>query len=127
MRRDAVIDALDGPVVHSDPFYSSPKVNGRKSSLERNIVQLGCALIGMVLAPCVFVVVAGWLESHGLLDTFRVGVSLATPEAPERLPGVTAITLAQCAPKMRALISRLHAVETLGPEAPSPIQIRAAP
>ncbi len=89
----------------------------RETPLERKLAQLGNALIGVVLALCAVIVLAGWLRGNGFLYMLEVGISLAIAAVPEGLPAVTTMTLAigmQRMARMRALIRRLPAVETLG-------------
>jgi Ca2+-transporting ATPase len=85
--------------------------------LERKLAQLGHALIGMVLGLCAVIVLAGWLRGNDLLHMLEVGISLAIASVPEGLPAVATMTLAlgmQRMARMRALVRRLPAVETLG-------------
>ena len=74
-------------------------------------------LIGVVLVLCAVIVLAGWLRGHGFLYMLEVGISLAIAAVPEGLPAVATMTLAlgmQRMARMRALVRRLPAVETLG-------------
>ena len=90
----------------------------RDTPLERKLTQLGHALVALVLALCAVVVLLGWLR--GATDfghMLEVGISLAIAAVPEGLPAVTTMTLALGVLRMgrlRALIRRLPAVETLG-------------
>jgi P-type Ca2+ transporter type 2C len=90
----------------------------RATPLERKLVRLGRLLIVIVLAMCTVIVAAGWLR--GVTDFWHMletGLSLAIAAVPEGLPAVTTMTLAlgmQRMARMRALIRRLPAVETLG-------------
>jgi Ca2+-transporting ATPase len=89
----------------------------RETPLERKLAQLGNALIGVVLALCAIIVLAGWMRGNEFLSMLEVGISLAIAAVPEGLPAVTTMTLAlgmQRMAGMRALIRRLPAVETLG-------------
>jgi P-type Ca2+ transporter type 2C len=89
----------------------------RSTPLERKLAQLGNTLIGVVLALCAVIVMAGWLRGIGFLYMLEVGISLAIAAVPEGLPAVTTMTLAigmQRMARLRALIRRLPAVETLG-------------
>jgi Ca2+-transporting ATPase len=89
----------------------------RTTPLERKLAQLGNTLIGVVLALCGVIVMAGWLRGIGFLYMLEVGISLAIAAVPEGLPAVTTMTLAigmQRMARLRALIRRLPAVETLG-------------
>jgi Ca2+-transporting ATPase len=93
------------------------EAGSRETPLERKLRQLGNALIGVVLALCAIIVGAGWLRGNGFLSMLEVGISLAIAAVPEGLPAVTTMTLAlgmQRMARMRALVRRLPAVETLG-------------
>lgn len=85
--------------------------------LEKRLDQLGRALIGIVLALCAIIVFLGWLRGNPFLHMIEVGISLAIAAVPEGLPAVATMTLAigmQRMARMRALIRRLPAVESLG-------------
>ena len=90
----------------------------RATPLEQKLARLGQMLIVVVLALCAMIVVAGWLR--GVSDFWHmleIGLSLAIAAVPEGLPAVTTMTLAlgmQRMARMRALVRRLPAVETLG-------------
>ena len=90
----------------------------RDTPLEQKLARLGRLLIVIVLALCAVIVLAGWLR--GVTDFWHmleIGLSLAIAAVPEGLPAVTTMTLAlgmQRMARMRALIRRLPAVETLG-------------
>ena len=90
----------------------------RATPLEQKLAQLSRLLIVIVLALCAVIVVAGWLR--GVTDFWHmleIGVSLAIAAVPEGLPAVATMTLAlgmQRMARMRALVRRLPAVETLG-------------
>lgn len=90
----------------------------RATPLEQKLAQLGRLLIVVVLALCTVIVLAGWLR--GVTDFWHmleIGLSLAIAAVPEGLPAVATMTLAlgmQRMARMRALVRRLPAVETLG-------------
>lgn len=90
----------------------------RSTPLEQKLSRLGRVLIAIVLGMCTVIVLAGWLR--GVTDFWHMletGLSLAIAAVPEGLPAVTTMTLAvgmQRMARMRALIRRLPAVETLG-------------
>jgi Ca2+-transporting ATPase len=89
----------------------------RESPLERKLAQLGQALVVVVLALCAVIVVVGLLRGHPFLLMLEIGISLAIAAVPEGLPAVATMTLAmgmQRMARMRALVRRLPAVETLG-------------
>ena len=71
----------------------------------------------VVLALCAVIVVVGFLRGHPFLPMLEIGISLAIAAVPEGLPAVATMTLAmgmQRMARMRALVRRLPAVETLG-------------
>jgi Ca2+-transporting ATPase len=93
------------------------EAGGRETPLEQKLDRLGRTLVGIVLALCVVIVLAGWLRGNELLHMLEVGISLAIAAVPEGLPAVATMTLAvgmQRMARMRALVRRLPAVETLG-------------
>jgi Ca2+-transporting ATPase len=88
-----------------------------ETPLEHKLAQLGRALIGIVLLLTAVIVTAGYLRGTNFLYMLEVGISLAIAAVPEGLPAVATMTLAigvQRMSKMRALVRRLPAVETLG-------------
>ncbi len=90
----------------------------RASPLEEKLARLGRLLIVVTLVLCTVIVLAGWLR--GVTDVWHmleIGLSLAIAAVPEGLPAVATMTLAlgmQRMARMRALVRRLPAVETLG-------------
>jgi len=90
----------------------------RATPLERKLARLGRLLIVIVLALCAVIVGAGWLRgTTDFWHMLEIGLSLAIAAVPEGLPAVTTMTLAlgmQRMARMRALVRRLPAVETLG-------------
>jgi Ca2+-transporting ATPase len=74
-------------------------------------IAIGCLII------CAIVAGAGILHGENAVDMLITGVSLAVAAVPEGLPAIVTIALALAVKRMvrrRALIRRLHAVETLG-------------
>ena len=90
----------------------------RTSPLEQQLAQLGRLIIIVVLILCVVIVLAGWVRgTSDFWHMMEIGISLAIAAVPEGLPAATTMTLAlgmQRMAKMRALVRRLPAVETLG-------------
>ena len=90
----------------------------RSTPLEQKLARLGRLLVAMVSVLCAVIVVAGWLRGvSGFWHMLEIGLSLAIAAVPEGLPAVTTMTLAlgmQRMARMRALVRRLPAVETLG-------------
>ena len=90
----------------------------RATPLEQKLARLGRLLIVVVLVLCAVIVLAGWLRgATDFWHMLEIGLSLAIAAVPEGLPAVTTMTLAlgmQRMARMRALVRRLPAVETLG-------------
>jgi len=93
------------------------EASSQATPLEQKLAQLGRLLIVIVLGLCAVIVLAGWLRGNSFLYMLEVGISLAIAAVPEGLPAVVTMTLAlgmQRMARMRALVRRLPAVETLG-------------
>ncbi len=93
------------------------EAGSRETPLEKKLDRLGRALVMIVLGLCAVIVLIGWLRGNALLHMIEVGISLAIAAVPEGLPAVATMTLAvgmQRMARMRALVRRLPAVETLG-------------
>jgi len=94
------------------------EATSRDTPLEQKLARLGRLLIVVVLVLCAVIAVAGWLR--GVTDFWHmleIGLSLAIAAVPEGLPAVATMTLAlgmQRMARMRVLVRRLPAVETLG-------------
>ncbi len=90
----------------------------RSTPLENKLTKLGHTLVAIVLTLCSIIVVAGLLRgTSDFLHMLKIGLSLAIAAVPEGLPAVTTMSLAlgmQRMARMRALVRRLSAVETLG-------------
>ncbi|MBI3455303.1 MAG: cation-transporting P-type ATPase [Candidatus Rokubacteria bacterium] len=89
----------------------------RVTPLERQVEGLGRRLIGLALAICGVVGVAGILHGEPLGLMLETAISLAVAAIPEGLPAVTAVALAAGLWRLAragALVRRLPAVETLG-------------
>lgn len=85
--------------------------------LQRRLQRLGQFLVHTCLAVCALVVIIGVSRGEPLYHMFLAGVSLAVAAIPEGLPAVVTISLAfgvQRMVRQKAIIRRLHAVETLG-------------
>ena len=85
--------------------------------LQERLSKLG-AVIGITcLLVCALVAVIGILRGFSPLDMLLTGVSLAVAAVPEGLPAIVTVSLALAVGRMvrrKALIRKLHAVETLG-------------
>lgn len=90
---------------------------GEVTPLQRRLTALGRSLALAALCVVAFVFVAGVLRGMALMELLLTAVSLAVAAVPEGLPAVVTIALAvgvQRMAKRRALVRKLHAVETLG-------------
>lgn len=94
------------------------EATSRGTPLEQKLQKLGRLLIVIVLVLCAIIVAAGMIRrTTGFWPMLEIGLSLAIAAVPEGLPAVTTMTLAlgmQRMARMRALVRRLPAVETLG-------------
>lgn len=88
-----------------------------ETPLQRRLAELGRYLVIGCLAACLLVVVIGLWNGEALYTMVLAGVSLAVAAIPEGLPAVVTIVLAlgvHRLVKVKAVIRRLPAVETLG-------------
>lgn len=87
------------------------------TSLQRDLGQVGRALLVICGLAIVFVFLAGLLRGINTSEMFLTAVSLAVAAIPEGLPAIVTITLAigvQRMLKRNVLLRRLASVETLG-------------
>ncbi|MBX9584512.1 MAG: cation-translocating P-type ATPase [Gemmataceae bacterium] len=85
--------------------------------LQKRLARLGKHLVLLCLILVAAIAALQLARGDGLLETFRLAVSLAVAAVPEGLPAVVTITLALGLQRMvrrHALIRRLASVETLG-------------
>ncbi|MBL8961043.1 MAG: HAD-IC family P-type ATPase, partial [Gemmatimonadetes bacterium] len=85
--------------------------------LQQRLKRFAAQLAGIVLMICGVVFGIGLLRGEPPVLMFLTAVSLAVAAMPEALPAVVTVALALGARRMarhRALVRRLHAVETLG-------------
>ncbi len=88
-----------------------------QTPMERQLDEIGTRLVYISGVVCLAVFFIGLLRGRGLLEMFKIAISLAVAAVPEGLPTVATTTLAIGIKKMKAhhvLIRRLDAVETLG-------------
>jgi Ca2+-transporting ATPase len=88
-----------------------------ETPMEKQLKKVGSQLVYISCAVCGLVFVMGLLWGYGLLEMYKVSISLAVAAVPEGLPAVATTTLALGIRNMQrhhALIRHLEAVETLG-------------
>ncbi|MCL2019294.1 MAG: cation-translocating P-type ATPase [Oscillospiraceae bacterium] len=92
-------------------------IEPEKTPLQKRLSELGRLMGISCLAVCFFVSLVGVLRGFAPFDMVFTGISLAVAAIPEGLPATVTISLALAARriyKQKALINKLHAVETLG-------------
>jgi len=85
--------------------------------LQERLSKLGAVIGVTCLLVCALVAVIGIFRGFSPLDMLLTGVSLAVAAVPEGLPAIVTVSLALAVGRMvrrKALIRKLHAVETLG-------------
>ncbi len=100
------------------------QISGMLSSIERTdtplqkrLGELGKVLAMICIGVCIAVFAAGVLRGEPVFDMLMTGISIAIAAIPEGLPATVTIALALAVSRMmkqRALVNRLHSVETLG-------------
>jgi Ca2+-transporting ATPase len=93
------------------------QVEEERTPLQKKLGELG-RIIGIIcLAVCFLVSILGIIRGHDIFEMLLTGISLAVAAIPEGLPAVVTISLALAVRriyKQRALVNKLHSVETLG-------------
>ncbi len=88
-----------------------------ETPLQKRLGELGKVLALICIGVCVAVFAAGVLRGEPIFDMLMTGISIAIAAIPEGLPATVTIALALAVNRMmkhRALVNRLHSVETLG-------------
>ncbi len=116
-RGDAVVTATGMNTEMGKIAGMLGEIKESQTPLQKRLNQLGKFLAIGCLAICAIVAVTGVLKGENILDMLIVGISLAVAAVPEGLPAIVTISLALAVGRMvkrKALIRKLHAVETLG-------------
>ena len=116
-RGRAIVTAIGGSTEMGKIGTLLGTLSDERTPLEQKLRHLGNVLVFVVLGLCAIITMAGWYRGNSLLAMLEVGISLAIAAVPEGLPAVATMTLAlgmQRMARMRTIIRRLPAVETLG-------------
>lgn len=116
-RGDAVVTATGMNTEMGKIAGMLGEIKESQTPLQKRLNQLGKFLAIGCLAICAIVAVTGVLKGENILGMLIVGISLAVAAVPEGLPAIVTISLALAVGRMvkrKALIRKLHAVETLG-------------
>ncbi|MEK6952925.1 MAG: cation-translocating P-type ATPase [Nanoarchaeota archaeon] len=93
------------------------KIDTEETPLQKKLKKLSDIIALLAFLISVVVIIIGLFKGLNFLDIFKTAISLAVAIIPEGLPAVITISLAigvQRMLKKKALIRKLHAVETLG-------------
>ncbi len=88
-----------------------------KTPLQKKLGKLGIVLSLICIGVCLVVAAAGILRGEPIFDMLMIGITIAIAAIPEGLPATVTIALALAVRRMlkqRALVHKLHSVETLG-------------
>jgi len=92
-------------------------IQEEQTPLQKRLGQLGKYIAVGCLGICAVVVATGIVRGEEVFNMFLIGISLAVAAVPEGLPAIVTIALALAVNrilKRRALVRKLHAVETMG-------------
>ncbi|KAJ7251155.1 Ca-transporting ATPase [Mycena haematopus] len=98
-------------------FSMVQDVEEKRTPLQLNMDELAKKLSLLSFGIIGVICLIGVLQHRSWLDMFTIGVSLAVAAIPEGLPIVTTVTLALGVLRMakrKAIVKRLHSVESLG-------------
>ncbi|MDD5947271.1 MAG: cation-translocating P-type ATPase [Oscillospiraceae bacterium] len=88
-----------------------------ETPLQKRLAELGKTVAILCGVVCILVFGAGVLRGEPVGEMFLTGITIAIAAIPEGLPATVTIALALAVRRMlkrKALVNRLHAVETLG-------------
>lgn len=94
------------------------ETGAEKTPLEKTLAVLGRVITASVIAVAAIIFVFGvFFKDVGVLGNFMSAVAVAVAAIPEGMPAVVTVIMAMGVQKMsreRAIVRKLHAVETLG-------------
>ncbi len=93
------------------------EIERTETPLQKRLGELGKVLAIICIGVCIAVFAAGVLRGEPIFDMLMTGISIAIAAIPEGLPATVTIALALAVSRMmkhKALVNRLHSVETLG-------------
>ncbi len=93
------------------------EIERAETPLQKRLGELGKTLAVICIGVCIAVFAAGVLRGEPVFDMLMTGISIAIAAIPEGLPATVTIALALAVSRMmkhKALVNRLHSVETLG-------------
>mgnify|MGYP001025021742 FL=1 len=88
-----------------------------ETPLQKRLGELGKIVAFLCIVICIIVFLAGVLRGEPVFDMLMTGITIAIAAIPEGLPATVTIALALAVNRMlkqKALVNRLHSVETLG-------------
>lgn len=92
-------------------------ISEEQTPLQIRLGELGKKLAVLCILVCLVVFLAGIIRGEPIFDMMMTGISIAIAAIPEGLPAIVTISLALAVSRMlkqKALVNRLHSVETLG-------------
>ena len=92
-------------------------IDREPTPLQNRLGELGKAVAVICLIVCAAVFGAGVLRGENVFDMLMTGITIAIAAIPEGLPATVTIALALAVSRMlkqKALVNKLHSVETLG-------------
>ncbi|MEG0895769.1 MAG: HAD-IC family P-type ATPase, partial [Oscillospiraceae bacterium] len=92
-------------------------IKEEETPLQKRLASLSKYIAAGCLIICAVVTITGIIRGENVFDMLITGVSLAVAAVPEGLPAIVTISLALSVSRMvkrKALVKKLHAVETLG-------------
>lgn len=93
------------------------QAENQQTPLQKRLGELGKVVAAICIAVCFIVFGAGVLRGEPVFEMLMTGITIAIAAIPEGLPATVTIALALAVSRMlkqKALVNRLHSVETLG-------------